>query len=154
MPDDTDELRIVDPHVHVLDGNERTCVGWKYLRQPRQLERNDDAHNPAFSTATGENAGGGSSGLRWSRERDACRWSERHSTTWALARIACSSCASWSTLRGFANSTPTDEPSVARGPFVIGMMRSDNSKASSILFVIITVVTGRPASEQRPASSC
>ena len=45
-------------------------------------------------------------------------------------------------------------PSVARGPFVIGMIRSDSSSASSMLFVIMTVVTGRPASEQSRASSC
>ena len=41
-------------------------------------------------------------------------------------------------------------PSVARGPAVIGTMRSESSSASSTLFVIITVVTGRLGRRAQP----
>ena len=61
-------------------------------------------------------------------------------TTCARARVASSSCASCATLRGRGSSTAIGVPSVAGGPATIGTMRSDSSRASSTLLVIITVV--------------
>ena len=73
MPDDADELCVMDSDVDVFDRDERPRVRRKDFRKSGQLERYDDAHRAAFSTATDENDGGGSCRVRSGRARDASR---------------------------------------------------------------------------------
>ena len=73
MPEDADELRLLNTDVDVLHRDEGAGFGGEDLGEAGQLERNDETHKPAFSTATDENDGGGSCRVRSGRARDAWR---------------------------------------------------------------------------------
>lgn len=73
MPDDADELRFVNPNVDVLDRDEQSGIGREDFGKTCGLEGNDDAHAPAFSTATDEKAGGGAGRFGAEPEREACK---------------------------------------------------------------------------------
>ena len=86
--------------VDVFDGDERPCRCRKDLRQPCELQRN--THGASFATAcsTGD-AALGPRACFFSRPGDAVSVA----TTCARTCVACSSCASWATLRGRDSST-------------------------------------------------
>src|SRR5215467_2158605 len=121
MSQDADELALPDRRVDVLHSDERPRQRVEDLGEARNLEWRD--HATCCFVA----------GFR-SRVSD--------ETTCARTCAAWSSWTSSLAVRGRRSSTRTGCP---RGCplFVMGTTRSDSNSASSTLFVIINVVTGR-----------